>query len=75
MTICQENLYYTSKFQKQTNNKNVKPKSYTASDKVWLNSKYIKIKQNQKFKAKFFRLFQVLQSIGKQAYKVKLPKN
>ena len=39
-----------------------------------MNNKYIKIKQNQKLKAKFFKLFWVLHLIGKQAYKLKLPK-
>ena len=29
-------------------------------NKIWLNSKYIKIKQNQKLKIKFLGLFQVL---------------
>ena len=44
MTICRKNLYHTQKLQKQAHNKGVKPKSYTFSDKVWLNSKYIKTK-------------------------------
>ena len=38
-------------------NKDVKPKIYVFNNKIWLNSKYIKIKQNEKLKAKFFRLF------------------
>ena len=55
-------------------NKGVKPRSYAPSDKVWLNSKYIKTKQNQKLDAEFFGPFQVLWPVGKQAYKLKLPK-
>lgn len=40
-----------------------------------MNSKYIKIKRNWKLKAKFFRLFKVLQLVQKQSYKLELPKN
>ena len=52
----------------------MKPKSYAPGDKIWLNSKYIKTKQNRKLEAKLFRPFQVLHAVGKQAYKLKLPK-
>ena len=41
-------------------------------DKVWLNNKYLKIKQNRKLEAKFFEPFQVLHSVIKQAYKLEL---
>ena len=63
--ICCQNLYHTQKFQKLANNKGVKPRKYTSSEKFWLNSKYIKTKQNQKLEPKFFGLFQVLHPIGK----------
>ena len=46
MTICRENLHHAQKLPKQAHDKGVKPKSYASSDKVWLNSKYIKTKQN-----------------------------
>ena len=39
-----------------------------------MNSKYIKTKQNQKLEVKFFKPFQVLHPVGKQAYKLQLPK-
>ena len=74
MTICWENLDHAQELQKQADNKDVKPKSYASSNKIWLNSKYIKTKHNQKLEAKFFRLFRVLHLVGKQAYKLKLPK-
>ena len=74
MIVCRKNLYYAQKLQKRANNKGVKPRSYAPNDKVWLNSKYIKIKQNWKLKAKFFKPFRVLHSIGKQAYKLELPR-
>ena len=57
MTICRENLHHAQELQKRAHDKGVKPKSYAPDDKVWLNSKYIKTKQNQKLEAKFFKLF------------------
>ena len=66
MTICRQNLHHAQKLQKWAYNKGVKPKNYTLDDKVWLNSKYLKTKQNQKLEAKFFELFLVLHLIGKQ---------
>ena len=74
ITFCQKNLYRTQELQKQDHNKGVKPRTYALDDKVWLNSKYIKTKQNRKLEAKFFRLFRVLHPIGKEAYKLKLAK-
>ena len=74
MIICQENLYHAQELQKQAYNKSVKLKSYAPSDKVWLNDKYIKTKRNRKLEAKFFRPFRVLYLVGKQAYKLELPK-
>lgn len=44
-------------------------------DKIWLNNKYIKNKnQNYKLKTKFFEPFRVLYLIKKQAYKLELSK-
>ena len=73
-TVCWENLYHAQKVQKWAYNKGVKRRSYAPSDKIWLNSKYIKTKRNQKLEAKFFRPFRVLYPIKKQTYKLKLPK-
>ena len=50
------------------------PRSYTPGEKVWLNSKYIKTKRNQKLEAKFFGPFRVLHLVRKQVYKLELPK-
>ena len=74
MIVCCKNLYHAQELQKQVHNKRVKTRSYTPGEKVWLNDKFIKTKQNHKLKAKFFGPFRVLHPVGKQAYKLELPK-
>ena len=74
MIICQKNLHHAQKLQKHAHNKVVKPRSYSLNDKVWLNSKYIKTKENRKLEAKFFKLFQMLYPVDKQNYKLKILK-
>ena len=74
MTVCRENLHHAQELQKRAHDKGVKPRSYAPGDKVWLNSKYIKTKRNRKLEAKFFGPFRVLHPVGKQAYKLELPK-
>ena len=73
MEICQQNLLYAQELQKRAYDKGIKPWSYASGEKVWLNSKYIKMKQNRKLEAKFFGLFRILHPVGKQAYKLDLP--
>ncbi len=70
MKICYQNLLYTQELQTRAHNKGIKSCSYTPSKKIWLNSKYIKTKQNQKFENKFFGPFQVFYIIKKQVYKL-----
>ena len=74
MIICWENLHHAQELQKWAHDKGVKPRSYAPNDKVWLNSKYIKTKRNWKWEAKFFGPFRVLHPVGKQAYKLELPR-
>ena len=56
IAVCRKNPQHAQKLQKRANNKGIKPKSYAHSEEVWLNSKYIKTKRNQKLGAKFFAL-------------------
>ena len=74
MTVCRENILHAQELQKQAHNKNVKPRSYVPGNKVCLNGKYIKTKQNQKLEAKFFQLFWVLHLVAKKTYKLVLLK-
>ena len=57
MIMCQQNFYHNKKLQKRAHNKGVKSRSYALGNKVWLNSKQLKTKQNCKFKTKFLGLF------------------
>ena len=57
INVCRQNLLHTKDLQKQAYNKGVKPCSYAPVEKVWLNSKYIKMKRNRKLEAKYFGPF------------------
>lgn len=46
MMVWRKKLFYTQKLQKQAYNKSIKPRNYAFGDKVLLNNKYIKTKQN-----------------------------
>ena len=74
ITVCQQNLHHAQELQKRAHNKDVKPRSYAPGDKVWLSSKHLKTKRNRKLEAKFLGLFRVLHPVGKQVYKLELPK-
>ncbi len=73
MEICSQNLLHAQELQKRAHDKGVKSNSYAPGEKVWLNSKFIKIKRNKKLESKFFELFQIFHVVGKQAYKLELP--
>ncbi len=73
MEVCCQNLLHAQELQKRAHDKRVKSHSYALDKKIWLNSKYIKTKRNRKFESKFFGLFQVFYTVGKQVYKLDLP--
>ena len=73
--VCQENLHHAQELQKPAYDNSVKPKNFALSDKIWLESKYIKTKYNQKLEAKFFKLFRVFHPVEKQVYKLELLKS
>ena len=74
MTVWQQNLHHAQELQKRAYDKSAKPQSYVPGDNVWLSSKYLKTKWNCKLEAKFLSSFRVLHPVGKQAYKLELPK-
>ncbi len=74
MIVCKKKLQHAQELQKWYHDKPAKPKSYVPGEKVWLNSKYIKTKQNRKLEAQFFKPFKVLHPVEKQAYKLELLK-
>ena len=74
MAAYQQNLHHAQELQKQAHDKGVKPQSYAQGEKIWLNNKYLKTKQNHKLEIKFLGPFRVLHLVDKQAYKLKLPK-
>ncbi len=63
--ICCQNIFHAQKLLKKAYNKGVKNSTYALGKKVWLNSKYIKIKWNKKLENKFFESFQVFHIIRK----------
>ena len=75
MIVYCKNLYHAQEHQKQAHDKEVKPRSYAPSEKIWLNSKFIKSKRNRKLEVKFFGPFRVLHPVEKQAYKLELLRN
>ncbi len=72
--FCYQTLFHAQELQKKAHDKGVKSRSYIPGKKVWLNSKYIKMKRNKKLESKFFRLFWVFYTVGKQTYILELPK-
>ncbi len=67
------NLIVSQELQALYHNKNVKEGTYWPGDSVRLSRKLIKIKKNIKLEHKYLDPFEILEAVGKQAYKLKLP--
>ena len=73
LTEYKINLRDTQEPQTRYHNKSVKERTYMPRETVWLASRHIKTKQNKKLEDKFLGPFEVIESVGKQAYRLKLP--
>ena len=58
MEVCCSTLLHTQELQKRANDKRIKSSSYVPGEKVWLNSKYNKMKRNKKLKNKIKDTFE-----------------
>ena len=67
------NLIESQELQAVYHNKRVEKRNYQPGDSVWLSGKYIKTKKNLKLEHKYLDPFEILEAVGKQAYKPKLP--
>ena len=54
-------------------NKYIKKQSYRPGYSVWWSGKQIRTKKNPKFEHKYLGPFKVVETVGKQEYKFKLP--
>ena len=67
------NLTESQELQTFYHNKYIKERIYRPGKSVWLSDKHIKTKQNPKFEHKYFGPFEIVEVVGKQVYKLKLP--
>ena len=67
------NLTESQELQTLYYNKHVKECTYRLGESVWLNAKHIKTKQNPKLEHKYLGPYEVVEAVGKQAYRLKLP--
>ena len=67
------NLTESQELQTFYHNKHVKKRIYRLGKSVWLSGKYIKTKRNPKLEHKYLDPFEIVEAVGKQAYKLKLP--
>lgn len=67
------NLTESQELQILYHNKNVKEHTYWPGKLVRLSGKYIKTNQNSKLKYKYLGPFEIIEAVGKKAYRLKLP--
>ena len=54
-------------------NEHVKERTYWPGESVWLSDEHVKTKRNPKLKHKYLGPFEILEAVGEQAYRLKLP--
>ena len=65
------NLTESQELQAFHHNNHIMEHTYRPGDSVWSSGKHIKTKRNLKLEHKYLGLFEILQAVGKQAYKFK----
>ena len=66
------NLAKSQELQTLYHNKHVKKRSYRPGKSFLLSAKHIKTKQNPKLEHNYFGPFQIVETVGNQAYRLKL---
>ena len=68
------NLTESQELQTLYHNKHMKERSYRSGESVWLSEKHVKIKRNSKLEHKYLGPFEMVEAVGKYAYRLKLPR-
>ena len=73
MRELKTNLAESQELQNLYHNKHVKERTYRPGESVRFSGKHVKTKRNPKLEHKYLGPFEILEAVGKQAYRLKLP--
>ena len=73
MDLCKANLRGAQESQARYHNKATKDRVYSPGESVWLSGKHLNTKRNRKLENKFQGPFKVIEPVGTQAYRLRLP--